>query len=136
MTDEPAAVATIVIVNSGSTNRPGYEITVHESGTLVCRETPPRGGTDREAGGRSRAVPREVLTRIFDDVRAALPFSQYADPGCPKSKSFGVVIRIHYGREQSPDLACPVHDSRLEALVRDVRDIERIATRGLQSDEI
>jgi hypothetical protein len=135
MTDEPAAAETIVIVNSGSTNRPGYEITVHESGTLVYRETPSRGGTDRGTGGRSRAVPREVLTRIFDDVRAALPFSQYSDPGCPKSKSFGVVIRIRHGREQSPDLACPVHDRRLEALVKDVRDIERIAAPGTRSEE-
>ncbi|GEM_PF-1768564 len=134
MTDEPAAAETIVIVNSGSTNRPGYEITVHESGTLVYRETPSGGGPDREAGGGSRTVPREVLTRIFGDVRAALPFSQYPDPGCPKSKSFGVVIRIRHGREQSPDLACPVHDPRLEALVKDVRDIERIAAPGPQSE--
>lgn len=134
--DAPAgpetADAPAVIVHSGSTNAPGFEIRVHESGKTECRRRPHRSSRRdlaRTPGRRVGAVPAALSSRFFQHLREAVPLSQYEDRGCVKSASFGYSLRVEYRGERSPDLACPVTDPRLAVLVADIGDIERAVGR-------
>lgn len=129
MIDESRPSLPVSVVHSGSTNSPGFEMTVYESGRVECMrwsKRPPGPETPRGTVMTTTVVPYELASRFFRDLREALPLSQYEDKRCFKSASFGFTLRIRYRGEQSPDLACPVSDPRLLALVRDVHDIEQL----------
>jgi hypothetical protein len=132
MTDRSRDPIPAIIVNSGSTNVPGLEIELYESGRTEFRVWPGRIPTT-EAGEAPAAVtgtvPGELATRFFRDLAAALPFSQYPDPPGFKSASFGFVLRVRYRDEQSPDLALPLREPRLQALARDAREVEEAVRR-------
>jgi hypothetical protein len=107
------------IVNSGSTNRPGYRIEVRESGEAQYRAT--RGGKTGHL-----KIPNELAQKFFADL-AAQPLANLPPRHCAKSASFGTVLTVEWGGEKSPDLNCgDGGDVRLRALIEDARAIVKL----------
>jgi hypothetical protein len=134
MTGQVRPTPPALIINSGSTNTPGYQITLYESGRAEYMRWPrriPEPGTPAPVI-TTRVVPGDLASGFFRDLRAALPFSQYEDKGCAKSASFGFSLHVKYKDEQSPDLECPVSDPRLHALVKDVYAVEQAVSAGIE----
>ncbi|HUK91169.1 MAG TPA: hypothetical protein VLZ81_12260 [Blastocatellia bacterium] len=116
---------TAEIVNSGSTNAPGYQISVDESGHV--KYTP---GKRRNAVGFQEpeheieaVIAPEMVKRFFADIDRAGPLSKLPAGHCMKSASFGTVTFVKMGGEQSPDISCPDSDPRIEALYKDAQAI-------------
>ena len=104
------------IIDTGSTNRPGITMTVHESGAAEVQP--------RDAEARKTNIDAHLAARLFDDVRSAGPLSALPKPHCFKSVSFGSSLYLEVNGERSPDLNCPAPpDSKLAALQKDVRDL-------------
>lgn len=114
-----------VIVNSGSTNTPGFRITVERSGNATYAPMPRRGGPQRNAqSGQAKPLTRTISThlakRFYADLDGARPLTSAPSRGCMKSASFGVTLTVEYAGEKSPDLSCGDHgDSHLKALIAD-----------------
>nr|BBH91126.1 hypothetical protein KTC_58770 [Thermosporothrix sp. COM3] len=95
------------IIDTGSTNTPGFTFTIYTdgSGSIRYEQRPGRNwfrtSTDRDfaAGELDNSSLAELLQQI-DDV------STIPDHACPKSASFGTVRRILYQGKQSGDLTC------------------------------
>ncbi len=96
-----------VITNSGSTNRPGYTLTINQdgSGSLVYQK-----GSNAERFNRfnDKTFPAgtfnshqlsALLTKIQD-------VSTIPDRGCLKSASFGTTTKITFQGKTSGDLSC------------------------------
>jgi hypothetical protein len=127
MGDQTRATTPAIIINSGSTNAPGFELVVYESGTVESRWWPrriPRESTEPQTTVTG-AVPAALASRFFKNLNAARPLSQFRDRPGFKSASFGFSLRVRYRDEQTPDLASPLTDARLQTLAQDVRDIEQ-----------
>jgi hypothetical protein len=112
-----------VIVDSGSTNAPGYNIQVWSDGSSSVTSQA-RGASPGPA--RSFTVPAATATRFFADLDAARKGNVVTVP-CMKSVSFGSTVRITWQGWTSPDLTCPPKDSLGEALIADVNDIRKAA---------
>lgn len=115
----------VMIVNSGSTNRAGFRIVVDRSGNAEFTATPRRLGPQQEQAAPIRkTVARALIDRFYADLTTAKPFSSLPAAHCMKSASFGSVLRVDFGGEQTPDLSCgdggnPV----LHNLIRDTNEI-------------
>ena len=125
------STASAVIVNSGSTNRSGYRITVDKSGSAkyvaIPRGVAAQKGVPMEA--RERTIPEALAQRFYADVAAARPFSSLPEIPCAKSASFGSVLRIEFGGAQTPDLSCgDGGNDKLKALIQDTGEITKIMT--------
>ena len=108
-------LAAAVIVDSGSTNAPGFRIVVKPSGKAEL--------TSRNVTKRSQ-VPEVLAKRFYADLEALKPLSNIPARHCMKSASFGTTRTIQYGGQESPDLSCGGHgDARLEALIQDTNEI-------------
>jgi hypothetical protein len=122
---------TAVIVNSGSTNRPGFRILVERSGNAEYTAAP-RGPSppllkQPEAG--RRLAPGELVRRLYSDLEAAAPLSSLPKPRCAKSASFGSRLTIEFGGFETPDLSCGDADNpKLRALIRDANEISALFT--------
>ena len=119
------------IVDSGSTNRAGYSITVDHSGSgtyvLMPRAAVAQRGVQTEA--RTRIIPGDLVRRFYADLSAAEPFSSLPDRHCVKSVSFGSVLRIEFDGKRTPDLSCgDAGDAKLKALIQDATEITKIMT--------
>ncbi|HEY3998191.1 MAG TPA: hypothetical protein VGO93_04960 [Candidatus Xenobia bacterium] len=109
--------ADAVITNSGSTNMPGFSITVRSDGWATRQ---PARGTRME---RKVLLPVELSNRLFSDLATAAPMSKYPPVRCMKSASFGFTETVRYNGATSPDLACPNTDARLSLVVKDVQAV-------------
>ena len=95
----PIPKGAAVILNTGSTNTPGYRIVVSPSGEaqyIVDRGTPVRG-----------SISTELAFHFFSDLRAAMPLSKLPTEPCMKSASFGTSTFIWWQGQRSPDVSCP-----------------------------
>ncbi len=111
------AEAQAAIVNSGSTNRPGYRIEVSQSGEADYRAT--RGGKTSHI-----QIPKELALKFYADLAAAQPLANLPPQHCAKSASFGTVLTVEAAGQKSPDLNCgDGGDDRLRALIADAREI-------------
>lgn len=96
-----------VITNSGSTNRPGYTLTINQdgSGSLVYQKDSNAERFNRftdktfPAGTFNSQQLSSLLTQIKD-------VSTIPDRGCMKSASFGTTTKITYQGKTSGDLSC------------------------------
>ncbi len=115
----PVEVATII--NSGSTNFTGWNLTIRSdgSGSVVPSG---RGIAAQGATVRPFSVPIELAQKFFRDVRAARD-ANIAGTACMKSVSFGTRLNVIWHSWTSPDLSCPV-TSWLGATLRD--DVSKI----------
>src|SRR5581483_1779688 len=89
----PTAANVAMIVNSGSTNTAGYQLTVNEDGTAALVQ----GDVTLK-----KQIPALLVRRFFDDLRAAGPVDALQAGACMKSASFGTTTRILYRGKTSP----------------------------------
>jgi len=113
------------IVNSGSTNRPGFRIAVNPSGAAEYIPSPRRAGPQTEPAKPLQAtLPPALIERFYADLKAAKPFASLPAAHCMKSVSFGSTLTIAFGEEQTPDLSCGDGGNAVVAnLIRDAKEI-------------
>jgi hypothetical protein len=114
------------IVNSGSTNRAGFRITVDASGVAEFVSMPRRraAAATEEAKPIRVTVPRDVTDRFYGDLKAVGPLASLPEMHCAKSVSFGSTLAVAVGGEQTPDLSCgDGGNTALRDLIRDVNEI-------------
>lgn len=115
-----------VIVNSGSTNMPGFKIVVERGGKAEYVPTlraHPQPETPPPASKKNR-LPPALSKRFFADLEAARPFSDLPRPTCMKSVSLGSRETIQFNGDETPDLDCGSgHNEKLGALIQDSRQI-------------
>lgn len=88
-----------VIMNTGSTNTPGYRIVVQRDGAVEFVQ------------GNNRATARlkdATVKKVFDDLEAAMPLSKLRAGTCMKSASFGSSTFVYWRHQRSPDVSCPL----------------------------
>jgi hypothetical protein len=87
---------------------------------INARRLQPR---DRRPELSKAQVAASLAMRFFDDLKNAMPLSQFPAANCAKSASFGYELHIRYQGQESPDLECPSNDKRLHALRTDAENI-------------
>lgn len=108
----------MTIVNSGSTNVPGFQITVAKSGEAHLTS---------QAGEVDKTVPEALAQRLYADVEAAGPLGSLPPRHCMKSASFGTRLTIQSGDQESPDLSCgDGGNEKLRRLIEDVNEIVQL----------
>lgn len=114
------------ILDSGSTNTPGYRIDVWSDGsaTIVVQNR----GVSRGAP-KSFAVTNSVASRFFANLKAVRSGNVAGEP-CMKSASFGTTTRVTWHGWTSPDLDCPSDRAPLTALVSSVNAIRQASGIG------
>ena len=119
---------TVTIVNSGSTNRPGFRIVVDRSGvaefTQISRANSTPAAQPDAAKPIGLTISRALTDRLYADLEAATPLASLPAPHCMKSVSFGSTLRIEFAGEQTPDLSCgDAGNPALATLIRDCNEI-------------
>lgn len=109
----PVPRGAAVILNTGSTNAPGYRVVVRRSGEAEYVR-----GDRRSTGGVSPAL----ADRFFTDLAASMPLSKLPGQLCAKSASFGTSLFVWWRGQRSPDLSCP-GDDRGRAVAADADEI-------------
>jgi hypothetical protein len=120
-----------VIVNTGSTNAPGFRIVIERSGNAEFTAGPPRPNRspNEKPKQTQRKLPDALAERLYSDLDAAKPLSSLPNQRCAKSVSFGTKLTIEIGGQETPDLSCgPGDNARLQALVRDANEIVKLFT--------
>jgi hypothetical protein len=106
-----------VIVNSGSTNVPGYRIAVDRSGKV-------RGAySNGNELKQKHRVPASLVKQFYADLDAAQPLASQPHGICAKSASFGSTLTIEFHNQKTPDLSCPGDNAKLQSLGRDAQKI-------------
>jgi hypothetical protein len=112
------------IVNSGSTNRPGFRIVVDRSGAAEFRQIPRGRAAQPEAKPIRLTISRALADRLYADLSAATPLASLPAPHCMKSVSFGSTLSIELGAEHTADLSCGDGGNPVLAnLIRDCNEI-------------
>jgi hypothetical protein len=106
-----------VIVNSGSTNLPGYSIAVDRSGEVKGAYS---NGNELKQKHR---VPASLVKQFYADLDAAQPLESQPHGVCAKSASFGSTLTIEFHNQKTPDLSCPGDNAKLQSLGRDAQEI-------------
>jgi hypothetical protein len=107
------------IVDSGSTNKPGFRIAIDRSGNATY--TPAKGK------GTNQRIDKKLAQRFYKDLDQAKPLSGLKGPMCMKSASFGSTLKVEIGTDQTPDLSCgDGGDAKLKALVDDTTRIVKV----------
>jgi hypothetical protein len=113
----PVPAGSAAIVNSGSTNAPGYRIVVSPDGTATVLE-----GTS----AKRLQLPPQTARTFFHDVSNATPLRALHVDGCMKSASFGTSTRIEWRGQSTPDLSCPSTNPAVLRLSHDVEAIDAL----------
>ncbi|MGA2713342.1 MAG: hypothetical protein ABSG41_09555 [Bryobacteraceae bacterium] len=113
------------IIDSGSTNRPGFRIVVDQSGVAELTSTPRKFGAPLEQTKPIRRIlPRAAVERFHADLKAAKPLASLPAVHCMKSVSFGSTVTVAFGGEQTPDLSCGNGgNAAMRNLIRDASEI-------------
>ena len=106
----PVPHGAAVIMDTGSTNSPGYRIVAQRSGAL-----------EYIIGGVRNTMHADpaATAQLFATLSAGQPLSQLASAHCMKSASFGTSLYAYWNHERSPDLTCP-GDARSKAVAAGV----------------
>jgi hypothetical protein len=124
----PGAPATepdaATIIDSGSTNRPGFRIVVDRSGIVKLTSTPRRlGAQQARPAPIRRMLPHALVEAFYSDIEAAKPLDLLPSVHCAKSVSFGTTLTVVFGK-QTPDLSCgDGGNAAMRDLIRDTRQI-------------
>lgn len=110
-----APVETAVIVNTGSTNTKGYEITVYSTGGAMLLMK----AADRPIKYSVNARKVQEASKLFRDLAAAMPLTDLPVRHGMRSASFGTRTFITYKGQQSPDLTFG-GDARAATLKADI----------------
>jgi hypothetical protein len=126
-TASPQELETVTIINSGSTNRPGFRITIDRSGAAEMTTAPRKFGPPemrQQLEPIRRTLPRASVDRFFADLTTAKPLTALPPVHCMKSVSFGSTLTVAFGSEQTPDLSCgDGGNPALRDLIRDANEI-------------
>jgi hypothetical protein len=116
---------TVAIVNSGSTNRPGFRILIDRSGVAEFTEiSRGRAAQTEKTKPIVLTISRALTDRLYADLEAAAPLASLPVPHCMKSVSFGSTLSIGFGAEHTPDLSCGDGGNPVVAsLIRDCNQI-------------
>lgn len=116
----PVPKGAAVILNTGSTNAPGYRIVVQRS-----------GGVEYTWGARRATTTIEtwLATKFFADAASGMPLSKLPVVACMKSASFGTMTFVWWRGERSRDLSCP-GDSKAEHLYDDALAVAKALAIG------
>jgi hypothetical protein len=105
-----ATTDTAMIVDSGSTNRAGFSITIDRSGNAEVNVRPrrfiPAGQAEAPPEPVQRTLPKDLVESFYADLKAAGPLGSLPAAHCARSASFGSRLTVEFGNEQSPDLSC------------------------------
>ena len=111
-----ASAPQALVIDSGSTNRPGITITVEESGNATAQ---PRNGE-----AKTLTLDPQLCQALMKDIKAAGTLSALPEHHCPKSVSFGSSLFVEFNGDRSPDLSCNnPPDERAAALQKDANGI-------------
>ncbi len=117
----PSQTGVAVIEDSGSTNTPGYRLSIDPSGeaewTLFRRRNSPACSQNK---GRLAA---ELAQELFAGLRRLTPLEKLASRPCMKSVSFGTTLRVRYEGSESADLSCAVRTPEVQTLLADLDKI-------------
>ncbi len=104
------------IIDTGSTNRPGAQVTLDADGNARVQ---PRGLTPHAIRLNSDLCRRFLLA-----LQSAAPLQTLPAAHCMKSASFGSRLFIEHNGERSPDLSCPTQqDTRTDTLKKQAIEI-------------
>lgn len=97
-----------VILNTGSTNGPGYRIVLQRSGDAEYVHGPQRAHV---------TIAAALASRFFTDATHAMPLGRLRVLMCMKSASFGSQTFVWWRGQRTSDISCPGDDyaSRLYA---------------------
>ena len=113
------------IINSGSTNRPGFRIVIDRSG--IAELTPTRrrfGAGQTQPAPIRRMLPHSLVESFYSDLNTAKPIVSLPPIHCVKSVSFGTTLTVAFGKEQTPDLSCgDGGNAVMHDLIRDANQI-------------
>jgi hypothetical protein len=115
------------IVDSGSTNTPGYRIEIRSDATAAI--TPQNRAGVAQGATKPFSVEGGVASRFFADLAKARAANVAGSP-CMKSASFGTTTRVTWHGWTSPDLDCPAENQLVSALIHDVNLIRAAAGIG------
>jgi hypothetical protein len=120
----PANSPQVLVIDSGSTNRPGATLTLDESGNVTVEQ--------RNNEAQSTKISAELCQQLMRDVKAAGMLSELPAQHCPKSVSFGSKLYVEFNGDRSPDISCtPQSDARAAALQKDANEILEIVRKQL-----
>jgi hypothetical protein len=104
------------IIDTGSTNRPGLQITLDASGNARVESQ----GMEPHAVRLNSRLCREFINTI----QSIASLHELPAAHCMKSVSFGSSLFIEYNGKQTPDLNCPVQqDPKADALKKQALEI-------------
>jgi len=116
----PASSPQVLVIDSGSTNRPGVTITVEETGSATAQP--------RNADAKSLKLDPELCRALMADIQSSGSLSALPPHHCPKSASFGSSLYVEINGDRSPDLSCAnPPDPRMAALQKDANAIMQAA---------
>lgn len=116
----PVPRGAAVILNTGSTNAPGYRIVLQRSGSAEY------------VWGAHRAtatIGNPLALKFFADAQVGMPLSQLHVAPCMKSASFGTSTFVWWRGQRSPDLSCPT-DTRSSHLYDDALAVAKALAIG------
>jgi hypothetical protein len=130
------AADSATIIDSGSTNRAGFQIDVSRSGKAVyavdARRTARLSDAHEASPAKppkpvSKRIPSALLKRFYADLGATSAAPAGEGTGCIKSASFGSTLTVEYNGHTSPDLNCGDHgNTEVRALIRDTGEIIKL----------
>lgn len=105
----PTPVATgsvlAIITNSGSTNTPGFTLTINKDGSGAITYTG-QPGTFKHEDNRTFSAGTFQTQQLSTILNKIHDVSTIPSHGCLKSISFGTVTTISYNGKTSSDLSC------------------------------
>ncbi|CAF0857110.1 unnamed protein product [Adineta steineri] len=121
----------VTIVNSGSTNTPGYTIIIQNDGNTHYYIAPSRAqiansdGTCQQPTWTNGTAQLSSSTRksLYCQIKHCEPFNKLPVESCGKSVSFGFTLKLTYNGETTPDLSCPTTNQKLENLITTVNKV-------------
>lgn len=106
----------VTIIDTGSTNRPGLQITLDASGHAQVQS----GGVTSHAVQLNNRLCKDFIRNL----QSAAPLQALPAARCVKSISFGSRLFVEVNGDRSPDLNCPVQsDTKVDDLKKQALQI-------------
>jgi hypothetical protein len=126
----------VTIVNTGSTNAPGFTITVTPEGLATWAVGAPKGlGSPLKCVTMTGTtmLAAALTSTLFTDLTKAEPFASRHFDQCAKSISFGTYTHVTYAGATIPDIECGSStDPLAEAVTVDTQNVETAISAACQ----